>query len=166
MNPRFREIHRSQIQKRLYRSVDQQWDALLAVFSASIILIGFGVRFCVLARSGSGLLGGFFLFLGGCFFVIYRSHLKTLSKRYDTQWLTGRDQLTYIAIYSPAVFLSEIHPGFMLPFIFGAGVFGVWRLRSNLRPHWRRYYFRVARAYIREIHKYGSGKPTTRVSEK
>ena len=60
MNPRFHEIHRAQIQKRLYRSVDQQRDALLACFSASIILVGFGIRLSMLSMSGGGVLGGFF----------------------------------------------------------------------------------------------------------
>lgn len=154
MNPRFHEIHRAQIQKRLYRSVDQQWDALLASFSASIILVGFGIRLSMLSTSGGGVLGGFFIFLGGCFFVIYRAHLGTLRQSFHTGWLTSQDQSIFIAIYSPAIFLSDIHPALMLPFMFGAGAFGVWRLRRSLRPYWRRYYFREARAYIREIRSY------------
>lgn len=155
MNPRYHEIHRIEIKRRLYRSVDQQWDALFGAFTASIVLAGFGVSFFFSPMPGSWIIGLAFFFLSALLFAIYRWLFRTLRNRgIGSEWLNMPDQLIVVSITLLAIFLSNSSSMAWL-FIFPcACAYGSWRLRQNLRVHLRRYYFREAREYIREIEGY------------
>ena len=165
MNPRYHEIHRVEIKRRLYRHADQQWDALFGAFATSIILAGFGVRFCFSPIPGSWIIGFVFFSLSALFFAMYRWLLRTLRKRgVDSGWLNTSDQLIFIALICLAIFLSDSNRWVMLFFFLCSGAYGTWRLRQNLRIHLKRYYFREAREYIREIERYSPRpKPSTKL---
>jgi hypothetical protein len=155
MNPRYHEIHRVEIKRRLYRYADQQWDALFGVFAASIIFAGFGVRFCFSPIPGSWIIGFVFFSLSALIFTLYRWMLRTLSKRgTDSGWLNTSDQLIIVALICLAIFLPDSNQLALFFFFLCAGAYGNWRLRQNLRIHLKRYYFREAREYIREIERY------------
>lgn len=165
MNPRYREIHRAEIKRRLYRSVDQQWDALFGVFTTSIGLAGFGVRFCLAPIPGSWIIGFVFFSLSALFFAMYRWMLRTLRKRgINSGWINTPDQLIVVALICLAIFLSDSNSAVWLFVFLCAGAYGTWRLRQNLRINLKRYYFREARKYIREIERYSPHpkRPTKR----
>ena len=155
MNPRYHEIHRVEIKRRLYRYADQRWDALLGAFATSIIFAGFGVSFFFSPIQGSWIIGFVFFFLSALFFAMYRWLLRTLRKRgVDSGWLNTSDQLIFIALICLAIFLSDSNELVFFFFFLCAGTYSTWRLRQNLRIHLKRYYFREAREYIREIERY------------
>lgn len=155
MNPRYREIHKAEIKRRLYRYADQQWDAPFGGFATSIGLAGFGVKFCFLPMSGSWIIGLVFFSLSAVFFAMYRRSLRTLGKQeVNRGWLNTSDQLIVVALICLAVFLSGSNQLVLLFFFLCAGGYGTWRLRQNMRTHLRLYYFREAREYIREIERY------------
>lgn len=154
MNPRYREIHKAEIKRRLYRYADQQWDAPFGGFATSIGLAGFGVKLCFLPMSGSRIIGLVLFSLSALFFAIYRRSLRTLGKQeINRGWLNTSDQLIVVALICLAVFLSSSKLVFIF-FLLCASAYGTWRLRQNVRIHLRLYYFREAREYIREIERY------------
>jgi len=165
MNPRYHEIHRVEIKRRLYSRADQQWDALFGAFATSIIFAGFGVRLFFSPIPASWIIGFVFFSLSALFFAMYRWLLRTLRKRgADSGWLNASDQLIFIALICLAIFLSGSNRWVMLFFFICAGAYGTWRLRQNLRIHLKRYYFREAREYIREIERYSPRpKPSTKL---
>jgi len=155
MNPRYHEIHRAEIKRRLYRYADQQWDALLGAFATSIILAGFGVSFFFSPIPGSWIIGFVFFFLSALFFAMYRWLLRTLRKReIDSGWLNTSDQLIFILLTCLALFLSDTNEWIYFFVFLCASAYSTWRLRQNLRTHLMRYYFREAREYIREVERY------------
>jgi hypothetical protein len=157
MNPRYREIHRAEIKRRMFSAMDRRWDALYGAFVASVTLVGFGVDFCLIPRSGSCVIGATFLVLGALFFAAYRWLLHLLQDRGSTrEWLKPIDQLITAALICFAVALSNLDSEIWFAAFVMAGAYGTWRLWQNSRPYWRVYYFRAGRQYLREIERLGA----------
>ena len=153
MNPRYREIHRAEIKRRLHHYGNQQWDGPVCAFATSIIFAGFGVSFCFAPIPGSWIIGVVFFSLSALFFAIYRQFLRILRKR-KIEWLNTSDQLIIAALLCLAIFLSGSNSAVWFFAFLCAGAYVSWRLRQNLRIHLKRNYFREAREYIREIERY------------
>lgn len=163
MNSRYREIHRAEIKRRMYRIVDRRWDALYGAFSASVVLAGFGISFCLIPRSGSCVIGSIFFVLAALFFIMYRWLLRILRNQGNSrEWLKPLDHLVIAVIIGLAIALSRLDSGVWLAVFLMAGVFGTWRLRKYSKPHWRTYYFRAGREYFREIKSYRSNNTVKR----
>ncbi|WP_375739079.1 hypothetical protein [Pseudomonas boanensis] len=155
MNPRYREIHKTEIKRQLARDIDRKWDGLYGAFTAGIVLLCFGIAFFLSPQPGSIIWGSIFVLLGGSFLAVYRWLLRFMRTRgIAGEWLTLRDQWIVAAMIALSVWLSSHTWMWLLAFLSSA-VYGTWRLRQQLRPYWKRYYFGVARNYLRDISRYG-----------
>lgn len=161
MNPRYREIHRAEIKRAMYRAIDQRWEALYGAFSTSIILVGFGIKFCTDPKPGSFLIGGVFFFLGALFFMMHRWLLRALRKKdQNREWLRLRDQVVITTPLGFSIFFPYGNLALLLASFLSAGVYSTWRLRQNSQPYWRLWYFRAGCAYFREIKSYSAVSKT------
>jgi predicted membrane channel-forming protein YqfA (hemolysin III family) len=163
MNLHYREIHRAEIKRLMYREVDRRWDALYGLFSVSIILAIFGVKICLITRPGTCVIGFFIILLGALFYAIYRWLYRTLRNQGNTrEWLKPRDQLIIAIIIGLSIVLEDYISGMWFLVFLMAGAYGTWRLWQYSRPHWRIYYFRAGRKYFRELKSYRSNKAVKR----
>ncbi|WP_170152068.1 hypothetical protein [Vogesella indigofera] len=139
----------------MYKLVDRRWDALFGTFCASIVLAGFGVNLCFIARPANDV-GAVILFVfAALIFTLHKWSLRMLRNQGHTRdWLKPLDQLIVVAMIGLAIALSGFNSGLSLAGIIVAGVFGTWRAWKYARPYWRSHYFRAGREYFREIKSY------------
>lgn len=139
----------------MYKLVDRRWDALFGTFCASIVLAGFGVKLCFIARPASGAGAVILLVFAALIFTLHKWSLRMLRNQGHTrEWLKPLDQLIVVAIIGLAIVLSGFNSGILLVGILVAGVFGTWRSWKCAHPYWRSHYFRAGREYFREIKSY------------
>lgn len=155
MNPRYREIHRDQIKRRMYKVVEYRWETLYATFVASIVLAVMGVKFCFISRSGSCGIGAFLFFLGALFFFMYRWALRIFRRQWKMRvWFTTLDQLIMAGFIGLGIVLSDYVELIWLAGFLIALSYANWKFWKYMRPLWRIYYFRTAREYFRDIESY------------
>lgn len=157
MKLKYREIHRAEIKKLMYSNVDRRWDALYGVFAMSITLAVYGVKFCLIPRPGTCVIGFFVFLLGALSFALYRLLFRILRNQGDTrEWLKPHDQLIIAIMIGLPIALEKYMPGMWLAGLFIAGAYGTWRVWQYSGPYWRIFYFRAGREYFREIKSYTS----------
>jgi len=149
MNPRFREIHKAEIKRRMYHATDRRWDALYGALCAGTVLIAFGIRATLGTGKGSAAFGSFFIFLGVIFIASYVLLFQLLRRKDQVrEWLTISDHAVIIAGMGIS---ASVPSEYCLVPILAANCYATWKLWQRSKPFWRRYYFFAAREYFREI---------------
>lgn len=154
LNPRLREVHRAEIKRRMNYYIDKRWDGLYFAFGTSVVLVGAGIRFCLIPRPGSYYIGAFFIIMGALFFGTYLFILKSLrSEVTNFLWLTPLEQLIIAAHIGISIGMG-LPVEMVFPLLLLTGVYATWRLWRKAGPLWRIYYFRAGRDYFREVKGY------------
>jgi hypothetical protein len=144
---KFREIHRAEIKRLMYRQVDRRWDAVFVLYVVGIILCIASLQFFFFDDSFARLLAVVFLLLGITFFVCSRKLLRILRKQKNVRaWLKPIDELivAIISILTVVIDSTEIANGLYLVMF----IYSNWRIWKYTRPYWKLYYFRTAREYF------------------
>ncbi len=154
MRGRFRNIHRQEIRRLLYRHVDRLWDAAFGTYAAGIVFLVLGLW--SLQAGGLIVFGIVSIALSVVFFCGYIVGSKRLHRRgLLPVWFNAADHLAI----GVALLGFVLSPSIVRPFMgIVIGAFATLRMRRLWRPHWRVLFFREARTYFRDLARWQPNK--------
>lgn len=156
---RYRNAHKAEIKRRMYRATDRKWDALYTSFAFSILFVAYGISFLLTKTSGGVVFGVLMLILSVLFFISYRWLLGKLQATKEIRrWLSGLDQAIVTLITLVSVVLSEVYSEHWIFFLAFGGAYATYKLWVYSQPYWRFHFFRAARKYFRELSIYSPNK--------
>ncbi|MFT6915048.1 MAG: hypothetical protein ACJAWL_001351 [Motiliproteus sp.] len=156
---RYRNAHKAEIKRRMYRATDRKWDMLFTFFSSSILFLAYGIVFLLTNISGGVVFGVLMLMLSALFFFSYRWLLGKLQTTKEIRiWLSGSDEVIVTLATLVSVALSEVYSENWLFLLAVGGAYGTYKLWIYSKPYWRFHFFRAAREYFRELSTYRPNK--------
>lgn len=146
-----RHLLQEEIRRHTLELLDRRWQQLWGSFGVSVILLGFGAKL-VWQRpethwpQGLGLLA-----LGALAWALHRSIWQVWARavHHRDDWLARRDQACVALMMWGSVLAPAEAEWWPLPMLAGSA-FGVWKLMSNARLHWRSWFFAQARTLLRQ----------------
>ncbi|EFP96575.1 hypothetical protein VIBC2010_05354 [Vibrio caribbeanicus ATCC BAA-2122] len=159
MSIRYREIHRAEIKRLLYSRVKRTWNSLLVTYASSLVLIigGADLIFESSGVSAAIILGLLCQLMGVGFFFVYKSLARSFKRSgYAREWLSSKNMMVVCLIIVVSDLFQVIFQNQQVIILaFGTSItwaYANWKLRINIKPLWRIYYYKEARIYLRQCY--------------
>ena len=155
MKLKHREMHRKEINKKLYEQISNRFSADCFLFFISVLLLEFGLLACFFLKNAPIALGVISFIFGILFMTLYRSLFLGIQKRSNYQdWLTPTDQLIISSLLLLSLLMGTQGLGFFYGTLIVPSFYVRFKVKEYSEPYLNVYFFRIARVYIRDVAMY------------
>jgi len=155
MKLKYREMHRKEINKELYKQISNRFGAGYVFFFISVLLLEFGLLACFFLKNAPIALGVISFIFGIFFMTFYRSRLLRIQKQSNYQdWLTSTDQLIVSSLLLLSLLMGTQGLGFFYGTLIVPSFYVRFKAKEYSEPYLNVYFFRIARVYIRDVAMY------------